>query len=625
MRWGHIEFVGLLLLIPILIVFFYWGYNKKNELLEKFIDKELKERFLENYSIYKRKWKIVMILSAIFFLILSLMRPQWGFKWEEIQQKGVDILIALDVSESMLAEDISPNRLERAKFKISDFLQMVEGDRIGLIAFAGVSFLQSPLTLDYGAIKIFLDDISTDLIPIPGTALGDAIDLSIKSFDSNDPRSRVLILITDGEDHLGNPLENAKKASKENIKIYTIGIGAESGAPIPDRVHGGFKKDRNGEMVITKIDEEILQKIALETGGSYVRSVSGDLDLEKIYQDIRKSVEEKELKSGKQKRYEERFQWPLLLVFVFLFLEVLINEKKVRKSILILLLFFIPWNLSKASILNSSLHDGVSAYEKGDYNEALKKLLEAQIENPNDMKLKYNLANTYYKLGQYKEAENLFQSTAEQSEKELSLKSYYNLGNTHYKVGKLQEAIESYEEALKIDPNDEDSKHNLAFVRDEIKKRIEEQKKRQSQQNQQSQKNDSSNSQQDQDQQQNQQQEGKSQGDQKESGDQKNQQQSSLDKNQDKRGGTSEEEMKGKQENKKDDTKRDGMRAGEEGQDKKESGQEKGVIGAEKKDGDKMSEEEASRMLSILKDERKNYYQKKSSQQGRGYKVEKDW
>jgi Ca-activated chloride channel family protein len=230
----------------------------------------------------------------------------------------------------MLAEDIKPSRLERAKRKVYDLSQMLEGDRIGLIAFAGTSFVQCPLTLDYGAFKIFLDYLNPDLIPVPGTAIGDAIRTSIKSFNKQERTSKALILITDGEDHESKPLEAAEEAKKEGIRIFTIGVGQEGGAPIPmGDGSGGFKKDERGEMILSKLDETTLQKIAIETGGSYARSVTGDMDLNKIYkEDIRGTIEKKELRSTRKKRWEERFQWFVFAGIVLLGIEFFIRERK---------------------------------------------------------------------------------------------------------------------------------------------------------------------------------------------------------------------------------------------------------------------------------------------------------
>lgn len=329
MRFENLSYLLLLWIIPALIIFYIYVFTRKSKLISQFCSDKILSKLIPDISKTKQRLKATLLIISVFFIVLSLSRPQWGFQWEDIKREGVDILIALDVSESMLAEDIKPNRLERAKRKIRDLLKLLDGDRIGLIAFAGTSFLECPLTLDYGAVEIFLDYLDTELIPLKGTAIGHAIDTAIESFESKDKKSKSLILITDGEDHEGNPIEMAKRAHKEGIKIFTIGVGSSEGAPIPTKDgSGGFKKDNQGNLVLSKPDEEILRKIALETGGFYVRSVSNDLDLETIYKEGIKKMEKKELQSSRRKRWEERFQWFLGIAIFLIVIEVIISERK---------------------------------------------------------------------------------------------------------------------------------------------------------------------------------------------------------------------------------------------------------------------------------------------------------
>ena len=330
MRFGNPNYLFLLWIIPLLIIFYLYAFRSKDRLIAAFCGKQLLPVLLPDRQRGRRGIKAFLILAGITLGICALTRPQWGFHWEDIKRVGVDLVVAIDVSESMMAEDVKPSRLERAKREVYDLIQMMEGDRIGLVAFAGTSFVQCPLTLDYGACKMFLDYIEPDLIPVPGTALADAIRTAIKSFNTKERKSRVLMLITDGEDHEGEPLEAAEEAKKEGIKIFTIGVGQEGGAPIPLRDgSGGFKKDKRGDMIITHLDEATLQKIALETGGSYVRSVTGDMDLDKIYKvDIKQHIEEKELSSTRQRRWEQRFQWFVCAALLLIAGEFFISERR---------------------------------------------------------------------------------------------------------------------------------------------------------------------------------------------------------------------------------------------------------------------------------------------------------
>lgn len=330
MKFGSWNYLFFLWVIPVMVVFYVYAFRKRDKMLALFCGKELVGELVPDFKKGRRIIKALLIMLGIMMGIFALTRPQWGFHWEEIKRVGVDVMVAIDVSESMLAEDVKPNRLERAKREVIDLIEMMEGDRIGLIAFAGTSFVQCPLTLDYGACKMFLDYIDTDLIPVPGTAIAEAIRTSLKSFNKRERKSKALIIITDGEDHEGEPIDAAKEAKKEGIKIFTIGVGREGGAPIPLKDgSGGFKKDRKGDMVITHLDEITLQKIALETGGSYVRSVTGDMDLDKIYQEgIKQHVEQKQLKSTRKRRWEERFQWFIFFALLFVSVEFFVSERR---------------------------------------------------------------------------------------------------------------------------------------------------------------------------------------------------------------------------------------------------------------------------------------------------------
>lgn len=330
MRFGDPLYFYLFWCLVPLIFFMVWGMRKKQQLTLKFCGNPLLTKLVHPGVEKRHRSKTIFVVLAILFLILALTRPRWGYQWEDLHQRGVDVIVALDVSSSMLAEDIKPNRLERAKRKISDLLDMMEGDRIGLVAFAGTSFVQCPLTLDYGAARIFLSAIDTQLIPIQGTALGNAITTSVKAFRTQEKKSKALILITDGEDQTGKALSAAKSAGEQGVKIYTIGIGGEIGAPLPNLSGtGGFRKNQQGEVILSKLDETTLQQIALETGGSYVRSVTGDIDLNTIYKDqIKKHIEKKELKSERRKIWQERFQWFIFIALICLVAETCLSEKR---------------------------------------------------------------------------------------------------------------------------------------------------------------------------------------------------------------------------------------------------------------------------------------------------------
>ncbi|OGS45095.1 MAG: hypothetical protein A2539_05860 [Elusimicrobia bacterium RIFOXYD2_FULL_34_15] len=331
MRFAYPIYLLLLLLIPLVIIFLIYASNLRKKDLLKFGDLKLLEKLSDSLNYKVKKTKIILIIISLFFIIITVSGPQLGKRMKEVKRSGRDIIVAIDCSKSMLAEDIKPNRLLKSKNELSTFTDKLQGDRIGIIAFAGTAFVQCPLTLDYGSAKMFLNLIDSNLIPYPGTAIGKAIELAIKSFSQKERKYKVLILLSDGEDHNSNPLDAADEAKKEGIIIYTIGIGTPEGDVIPAKDENdnvvGYKKDKSQQTVMSKLDETTLQKIALVTGGKYYRSTSGELEIDRIYEEI-SSMEKKELKSLSFSQYEHRFKYFLLVAFLLLVTEFVLSERK---------------------------------------------------------------------------------------------------------------------------------------------------------------------------------------------------------------------------------------------------------------------------------------------------------
>ncbi len=330
-RFGFSHFLYALIVVPLLILFFIWAFKQKKKALELFGNLSLVQKLSGYVSKSRQIWKKVILIITVLFLVIVISRPQLGTKMKQVKREGQDIVIALDLSESMIAEDIKPNRLQKAKHEISSLINKFQGDRVALVGFAGKAFVQCPLTLDYSAAKMFLDSMEPEIMPIPGTAIARAMEKSLDCFNEKERKHKVLILITDGEDHVGKPFDIAKLASRQGVVIYTVGIGSRKGVPIPvydmygDRT--GYKKDKNGEVVMTKIDELSLEKIALETGGKYYRASPGEAELDKIYNDILK-MEKKSLSSKQYTQFEDRFQPILALILILLGLEPMLSEKK---------------------------------------------------------------------------------------------------------------------------------------------------------------------------------------------------------------------------------------------------------------------------------------------------------
>jgi Ca-activated chloride channel family protein len=330
MLWRAPQLLWLLALLPAAVFFFIWALRRRRNALRRFAEARLLPALAPDLDERRQRWRALLLIVALALLVLALAGPKWGFHWEEVHREGVDIVIALDTSRSMLAEDVKPNRLARSKLAIEDLVKRLQGDRIGLVAFAGSAFVQCPLTLDYEAFAESLHAINVGIIPKGGTALTEAIKTSLDAFEGRQGKHEALILITDGEDHEGHVDDAAKEAADRGVKIYTVGIGTAEGDLIPVTVDGqqNFLKDRRGQVVKSRLDEETLQKIATTTGGAYVHASSGDFGLDTVYDDFIGKMEKRELKSTMERRYEERFQLPLLLALILVALEPLIGDRR---------------------------------------------------------------------------------------------------------------------------------------------------------------------------------------------------------------------------------------------------------------------------------------------------------
>jgi Ca-activated chloride channel family protein len=331
MKFGNLHMAYLLWLLPALILFFIRAQKRRKKDMEHFADTELLPDLTRSVNTKGRAYRTVCVLGAVLLIIVSLMRPRWGFEWQEVKRSGLDILIAVDTSKSMLAEDVKPSRLERSKLAVKDLIKKLRGDRVGLIAFSGSAFLQCPLTVDYNGFLLSLDDLSPDTIPKGGTSLSSAIRIALDSYEGGMKKYKVLVIITDGEDHEGSPLKLAEQAKEKGIRIFTIGIGTKEGELIPVTDAAGnsmYLKDRNGNVVKTRLDEGTLREIALNTGGSYVKATAAEFGLELIYDEKLSKIEPREIKNKMVKKYKERFQIPLILALILIGAEPFIKERR---------------------------------------------------------------------------------------------------------------------------------------------------------------------------------------------------------------------------------------------------------------------------------------------------------
>ena len=323
-------FLYFLGLIPLFFVVYALMRRARKKRIAKFGDSEQVKALMPSASAAKGWVRLSLFSLAFFFFIVGLARPQIGAKLKEQKSKGVEIMICLDVSNSMLAEDYSPNRLERAKLAISRLVDKLNGDRIGLIIFAGESFVQLPITTDYVSAKMFMGTTTTESVPVQGTALGDAINVAIRSFSAQSEKSRVIIAITDGENHEDDPVAAAKQAAELGIRVFTIGIGSPEGKPIP--VGGELLRDKNGEIVVTRLDEEILQEVAQAGGGAYVRAGNSEFGLQPIVDTIKK-MDEEEFNSVVFEEYDEQYMYFFAIALVLFVIELLIGERRHKRNL----------------------------------------------------------------------------------------------------------------------------------------------------------------------------------------------------------------------------------------------------------------------------------------------------
>jgi Ca-activated chloride channel family protein len=458
------------LLVCVTVIFFYRKFDRRRQAdLAKMAHPRFLPLLFSGDSPVRRLLKRILWVSAVFLLFAALARPQMGYEFREVKRRGIDLLFALDTSHSMLADDLSPNRLDRARMGILDFVDRLEGDRIGLVPFAGSAYALCPLTLDYDAFRESLNIVNTNMIPHQGTDLASAIQEAERLFTENQNNQRILVLITDGEDLQGDVLDSAKKAHENGMVIYTVGVGNPEGSTIPIQFNNSRRdvmRDEKGEIVRTSLDESTLKKIAEVTKGLYVPLGRGAEGLNTIYQEKLRLMPKTDLNQKMEKIPLERFVWPLALAVLLLLVEYFLPDRKraLRQPVVALAI------LAAVILLPKPLHAdervvynrGTEAYVRGEFADAVSDLRDA-LRTP-DLSLQqrayYNLGNALYRQGQ----------AAQEKEPQTTIKHW-------------QESIKAYEDALALDSNDEDARYN----RDLVKKKLEQLQQQQEQENQQDQ------------------------------------------------------------------------------------------------------------------------------------------
>ncbi len=490
--------------VPVLL---WINTGRQQKRLARFASKKMWRQLTANVSQTRRRLKTVLVLTAVLACFVALARPQYGERWIDVKQKGIDILIGLDTSRSMLAPDVRPNRLARAKLAIRDFVDRLDGDRVGLLPFAGTSFLMCPLTTDYNAFKESLDAITPASIPVGGTNIAEVITRAGKILH-NESNYKILILVTDGENLQGKALAAARKAAQQKMTIYTVGVGTKAGELIPDTTNqGGFIKDENGNFIRSRLDEKTLTKIAELTGGIYVPLGSMGQGFTTIYQEKLKLVPKEEHQERKQRQPIERFYWPLALAILLLVLEFVVSGRKSsglpgfpfiqtagrrlfnqRKLLIVFLFLFIRPVAANGLTTDQLFHAGKLDQAEKEYTAALKK-------QPGNPILEFNLGDVQYRKKNFARAEESFSSALATDDLALQARAYFNLGNTRYQLGRAAlktdpeqtieqytRAIKAYEGCLKLRPGDKDARDNLAIVKKELEQLKQQQKKKKKQQ-----------------------------------------------------------------------------------------------------------------------------------------------
>ncbi len=486
LTFGSPLWLWALLAIPALAGLYVWAHVRSRALVGKIVAPRLRERLAGSVSPLRRTIRAALLLSSVALAILAMAQPRYGFIEREIKQKGRDIIVAVDTSRSMLATDVAPTRLARAKLLTQDLLRLLKGDRVGLVAFAGSAFLQAPLTLDYSAVINALDELDTNVIPKGGTNLAAAIAVAEQAFGKAEGQTRALIILTDGEELDADGTAAAKKAVAAGIRIFTVGIGSSEGSLIPFRSDDGrqdFVRDASGKPVQSKLDEARLREIAKETGGFFVPI--GPEAAREIFQNGIEPMDLAETGVFAARQPLERYQWPLGLSVALLIFWMLLGERRrAVRSIALAAALLLPATSQAAD-------SGLKSYEAGDY-EAARSAFENHLKSaPDSREAQFNAGASAYKLGDFENAIGRFTSALLSEDKKLREDSAYNLGNALVRRGEAakendakkadwKNAIEQYSEALTLNPKNQPAEKNREIVKkllEDLEKQEQEQKK----------------------------------------------------------------------------------------------------------------------------------------------------
>jgi Ca-activated chloride channel homolog len=490
MSFGAPQWFWGLSLIPVLVALFMRAEARGAKRLREFVSARLLPQLAGTVNRPRRMLRLGLQLFGLAFAIISLAQPRWGYTFEDVKRRGLDLLVAVDTSRSMLSNDVQPNRLERVKLAAHDLINQLQGDRIGLIAFAGRAFLQAPLTIDYDAAIESVSDLDTKTIPEGGTNISAAITLATQSFGKSAVGNRALVIFTDGEELSGDAVKNAKAAADAGVRIFTIGVGTASGSLIPISGEDGetsFVKDSAGQVVKSKLDEKRLHEVAQAAGGFYFHLENGPRTMQQLYTEGLAKMQAAEMDVRLSRRPIERYEWPLGAALVTLALSTLIGERKrsrervyartpakIATAAAALWLAFCHFGFGAAP--------GLDAYRDGKFSDAysqFEQTLKTHPQSRAEDKLQFDSGAAAYKSEEYGKALESFSQALLSPDNGLQSKSHYNLGNTLYQRGETQKnddkklsdwtnALDHYQETLKLEPQNREAKENYDYVKKKI-------------------------------------------------------------------------------------------------------------------------------------------------------------
>ncbi len=488
MTFGSPNWFWALTILPLLAALYFRAQRLSAIKLREFVSPRLIPQLAGNVDRVRRAIRFAFVLLALALAISALAKPRWGYTYEDVKRRGLDLLFAVDTSRSMLSNDVAPNRLERVKLAAQDLITALQGDRAGLIAFAGRAFLQAPLTIDYDAAVESINDLDTKTIPEGGTNISEAIALATQTFGKSAMGNRALVIFTDGEELSGDAVNEAKKATDAGVKIFTVGVGTAQGSLIPvEGKEGGFVKDAKGQVVKSKLDENRLREIAQATGGIYLHLESGPQTMRQLYTEGLSKLKAAEIDARLSSRPIERYEWPLAGAIVALVVSLFMNDRKqvqtpkrppVKREVLV------AASLLFVAVAEVNAVSGIDLYNKGQYEDAyaqFQKDLQHNI-NPADMpKMQFDAGAAAYKLRNYDKALEAFSQSLVDRSPRLQEKSRYNLGRTledradlrktsEDTLKDLENAAQHYEQALKLDAEDKAAAERLEIVRKKIER-----------------------------------------------------------------------------------------------------------------------------------------------------------